>query len=91
MSRGEKLLERMRASKADWSPQELLQVYRWLGFTVTAGAKHDLVQHPDYPLLIATVSRSQVLAKGYIETLLQLEAKLRQARAAGEGKTSKVD
>jgi hypothetical protein len=82
VSRGEKLLEKMRASKADWSPRELLQVYRWLGFTVTEGSKHTTVQHPDFPVLLANVSRSRVLATGYIETVLELEKELRIAQTA---------
>lgn len=72
MARADRLLERMRASKADWSPKELLSVYRSRGFEVEEGAKHAKVQHPRFPWLITTVRRSDPLPTGYIETLLDL-------------------
>jgi hypothetical protein len=77
MSRsGERLLARMRASKADWSAKEVLTVYRSLGFTVTEGRRHTRVQHPRFPWLLGTIRRSDPLPTGYIETLLELEAAL---------------
>ena len=72
MSRGEKLLARMRASKADWSAEEVVRVYLWAGFEVEQGAKHIVVQHPIHPALITTVRRGNPLPTGYIETLLEL-------------------
>lgn len=62
----------MRASKADWSPDEVLAVYRSKGFTVAAGGKHWKVRHPVHPDLIATVKHSSPLPTGYIEQLLEL-------------------
>lgn len=72
MSRAERLLARMRASKADWSSDEVIAVYRWAGFDVLHGSKHDRVQHPEFPWLIGTVRRANPLPTGYIETLLEL-------------------
>jgi hypothetical protein len=84
VSKGEKLLARMRASKADWSVKELVTVYRALGFDVTEGSKHIRAQHPDFPVLIATIRRSDPLPTGYIETLLELETRMRGLREAKE-------
>jgi hypothetical protein len=54
----------MRASKADWSVDDALTVYRWAGFVVREGAKHIVVQHPDLPFLVATITRSSPLPTG---------------------------
>jgi hypothetical protein len=80
MSRGEKLLIRMQASKADWSVADALTVYRWAGFTVREGAKHVVVQHPEFPWLVATITRSSPLATGYIQALLELVARVEECR-----------
>jgi hypothetical protein len=80
VSRGEKLLIRMRASKADWSVGEALTVYRWAGFTVREGARHIVVQHPDFPWLAATITRSSPLPTGYIQALLELVARAEECR-----------
>jgi hypothetical protein len=80
VGRGEKLLVRMRASKADWSVDELLAVYRWAGFTVREGTKHIVVQHPDFPSLVATVTRSNPLPTGYIQALLDLVTRVEENR-----------
>ncbi len=68
----------MRASKADWSVEEVLTVYTWAGFIVVSGGKHFRVQHPRHPAMIATVRRSNPLPTGYIETLLELVDELRR-------------
>lgn len=78
MTRPDRLLVRMRASKADWSTDEVLAVYRSRGFLVSSGGKHWKVRHPTYPELIATVRRSDPLPTGYIETLLELVDELEE-------------
>ena len=78
--RGEKLLVRMRVSKAGWSVDEPLTVYRWAGFTVREGAKHVVVQHPDFPWLVATVTRASPLPTGYILALLELVSRVEEGR-----------
>ena len=70
----------MRASNADWSVNELLSVYRWAGFTVREGARHIVVQHPDFPWLVATVTRSNPLPTGYVQALLDLVSRVEEGR-----------
>ena len=70
----------MRVSKAGWSVEELLTVYRWAGFTVREGAEHVVVQHPDFPWLVATVTRASPLPTGYILALLELVSRVEEGR-----------
>jgi hypothetical protein len=70
----------MRASKADWSVDDALTVYRWAGFVVREGAKHIVVQHPDLPSLVATITRSSPLPTGSIQTLLDLVSRAEEGR-----------
>jgi len=80
MSRREKLLIRMRASKADWSVDEALIVYRWAGFAVREGGEHIVVQQLDFPWLVAVITRSSPLPTGYFQTLLKLVARAEECR-----------
>ncbi|GIK66997.1 MAG: hypothetical protein BroJett018_47910 [Chloroflexota bacterium] len=80
-TKGEKLLEKLRRSKAGWHAKELKELYESFGFTVVAGKSHDIVKHPDYPQLRYTLPRhAKELPKSYasetlkiIEILLELE------------------
>ncbi len=80
----ERLLERMRRSKAGWSFADLEKLYVGLGFEVREGGKHRLYIHPKYPELRATVTRSRSLAKGYVEHALQLATRLKEMEARHE-------
>lgn len=73
MSRGERLLARMRASKNGWTAEDVCRVYRQHGFEEDEGASHTLFIHPDYPQLRATVTRaSGTIATGYVQTAVKL-------------------
>ena len=85
MSKGEKLLMRMRASKAGWSPQDLDRLYRHYGFSVREGGKHCVYFHSKYPFLMATVKRHTQLGKGYIQDAINLIDKLKVLEGAGDG------
>ncbi len=67
-----KLLERMRRSKAGWKRRELDQLYESFGFIITHGSNHDIVKHPKYPQLRATLPRHTYLAKGYVEFAIKM-------------------
>ena len=77
----ERLLERMRRSKAGWTFTDLEKLYLGLGFTMREGGKHRLYIHPKFPELRATVTRSRSLAKGYIEHALHLAKRLKEMEA----------
>lgn len=78
-SSARKRLKAMRNSKAGWWPHELLSVYSGFGFTMRHGRGHDVVTHPDFPELRATVPRHpRELAKKYASTAVDLIDKLKQ-------------
>lgn len=81
MREAEKILARMRASKADWGCTDLERLYLGFGFEMEQGSRHTMFIHPRYPQLRATVGRHRSLAVGYvhhaistIDELLRLEA-----------------
>jgi hypothetical protein len=74
----EKLLERMRASKAGWGENDLETLYLAFGFQFREGNHHRVYFHPKYPYLYATVARHRSLAKGYVSTAVKLIDQLRQ-------------
>ena len=79
-SKAQKLLERMRQSKSDWKRTDLDQLYKGFGFIITHGGSHDIVRHPDFPSLRATLPRHNYLAKGYVEYAIKLIGKLSDLR-----------
>ena len=80
----ERLLQRMRRSKAGWSCVDLDRLYRGLGFEMREGGKHRVYIHPKFPELRATVTRSRSLAKGYIDHALDLADRLEEMGAEHE-------
>jgi hypothetical protein len=71
-SKAQKLLERMKQSKAGWKRQDLDKLYTGFGFVISHGGNHDIVKHPDFPHLRATLPRHTYLARGYIEFAIKL-------------------
>ena len=82
MSKASKLLVRMKASNKDWGREDMETLYLGYGFKKKAGGKHDLYKHPDYPQLMATVGRHNVLATGYVDTAIELIRQLEEFEAA---------
>jgi hypothetical protein len=80
----EKLLARMRASKAGWGEKEVDSLLLGFGFRYREGGKHRLYYHPKYPQLFATVARHGHLAKGYISTAVRLVDRLKEMEARDE-------
>ena len=76
LSKAEKLLEQMRSSKSNWKRADLDTLYEGFGFVITHGGSHDIVKHPDFPELRATLPRHRVLAKGYVEFAVKLIGRL---------------
>jgi len=81
MSRVDRLLEKMRRSKAGWTFTDLERLYIGLGFEIREGGKHRIYVHPKFPQLRATVTRSRSLAKGYIDHALGLADRLLKMEA----------
>ncbi len=77
-----KLLARMRASKAGWSQADLESLYLGFGFRYREGKRHRLYFHPKHPELFATVARQSPLAKGYIIHAIRLIERLMQMEDA---------
>ena len=78
MSRAEKLLERMRNTKAGWGADDLNTLYVGYGFESREGGGHTIYIHSKYPELRATVARHGSLAVGYIQHAISLIEKLHE-------------
>ena len=79
MSRkAEKLLERMRQTKAGWKPNDLYSLYEGFGFIIKSGGSHDLVTHPDYPQLVTSLPRHKKLAKYVVGEAIKMVDRLKQ-------------
>ena len=79
-SKAEKILERMRGSKSDWTRADLDRLYEGFGFIIRHGGNHDIIVHPDFPELRATLPRHRALARGYVEYAVRLVDKLLELR-----------
>lgn len=80
MSDKDKLLERMRRSKAGWKFNDLDNLYTKFGFEKHEGSKHTMYIHPEFPELRATVARHKSLPAGYIQFAIKLIDRLRELR-----------
>lgn len=78
MSSVERLLEKMRRSKAGWSCDDIHKLYVGLGFEVREGGKHRIYIHKRFPELRAAVTRSRSLPKSYIDHALHLAEQLEE-------------
>lgn len=65
-SSAEKLLERMRNSKAGWRRGDLDRLYLGFDFIIEHRKRHDIAKHRDYPTLRATLPRHNEIGKAYV-------------------------
>ncbi len=72
MTDAEKLLQRMKQSKAGWGQDDLDRLYRGFGFQVKEGHSHRIYFHSKHLGLRATVARHRKLPIGYIQTAIRL-------------------
>lgn len=84
-SKAEKLLEQMRNSKSNWKRADLDKLYEGFGFAISHGGNHDIVKHPKFPHLRATLPRHRELAKGYVEFAVKLIDRLLELQKESEG------
>jgi hypothetical protein len=68
----DRLLARMRASKAGWGWNDLNSLYTSFGFASREGGKHTVYVHEEHRDLRATVARHRSLPVGYIQTAIKL-------------------
>jgi hypothetical protein len=73
-----KLLERMRASKANWKRHDLVTLYNGFGFVIQSGSNHDLVSHPDFPQLVTSLPRHTKIAKYVVAQAVKMVDELRR-------------
>ncbi|RJP50815.1 MAG: hypothetical protein C4586_05240 [Anaerolineaceae bacterium] len=66
------LLEQMRKSKSNWKKEDIERLYREFGFIMRHGSNHDIVLHPEFPMLRATLARHKALPKGYVQFAVKL-------------------
>lgn len=85
MSKGDRLLEKMRRSKAGWKFNDLESLYIKFGFEKYEGSKHTMYIHPDFPELRATVTRHSSLAIGYIQFAIKLIDRLKELKEGKNG------
>lgn len=78
-----KLLERMRRSTANWTRRDLDTLYIGFGFNIRIGKKHDVVSHPEYPELRATLPKHSSIAKGYVTFAVKLIDQLQLRKQGG--------
>lgn len=84
-SKAEKTLEQMRNSKSNWKRADLDKLYEGFGFVISHGGSHDIVKHPNFPQLRATLPRHRELAKGYVEFAVKLIDRLLELQKEREG------
>jgi len=84
-SKAEKLLEQMRNSKSNWKRGDLDKLYEGFGFSISHGGSHDIIKHPKFPQLRATLPRHWELAKGYVEFAVKLIDQLLELQKGSEG------
>jgi len=91
MSRGEKLLDRMRTNPGGWTKDEIETVYNAHGFEKIEGGKHTKYKHPDLPGEFATVTRSSgQIATGYARRAIELIDKLRRQKEVAENESNET-
>ena len=89
--KGLKVLEQMRQSQANWSRRDLDNLYEHFGFVIRHGSRHDIVRHPQFPLLWATVPRHNEVAKAYIKEAIKLIEEYLALRGVDTSKEAEKD
>jgi len=77
------LLEQMRKSKSNWKREDIERIYKEFGFILRHGSNHDVVSHPEFPILRATLARHKALPKGYIQFAVKLIDRLLELQKEG--------
>ncbi|MEW6405090.1 MAG: hypothetical protein AB1649_25110 [Chloroflexota bacterium] len=78
------LLEQMRKSKSNWKKEDIERLYKEFGFILRHGGSHDVVTHPKFPKLRATLARHKALPKGYVQFAVKLIDQLLELQKEGD-------
>lgn len=91
MPKGDRLLQRMRATSSGWRASDLESVYVAHGFEKEEGERHTLYIHPTYPDLRATVTRaSGEIATLYARVAVRLIGELKRLEEADDASTART-
>jgi hypothetical protein len=71
-SSAEKLFEKAQNTQSGWKRQEIDRLYIGFGFTIRHGQNHDIVSHPNYPDLRATLPRQKIMKPVYVRQAVRL-------------------
>ena len=82
----EKLLQRMRATKAGWSNLDVHSLLSSFGFTYREATHGRLYSHPRYPQLVLNVAHRREIGKFYIAAAIRLINNLKELEAQNENK-----
>lgn len=84
-SKAEKLLQKMRVSKANCTLGDLYAIYSGFGFKIRNGKKHDKAKHPRYRWLQATLPRKhERIAVGYFDHAVKTIDELKRLESGGK-------
>jgi hypothetical protein len=81
VSAAEKILQRMRQTKAGWKPGDFAKLYSGFGFNGTEGKRHTKYRHPRYPDLWTMIPRSDPLSKAYADDAVKMIDRLAEREA----------
>ena len=87
MDDGEKLLSRMRTSRAGWSERDIEKLLTSFGFTFRQATHGRLYYHPSYPQLALNVAHRRELGKYYITASVKLIDDLKKLEIQHERKS----
>lgn len=85
-NKAEKLLQKMRVSKANCTLGDLYAIYRGFGFKIRIGKKHDKAKHPQYRWLQASLPRKHTtgIAPGYFDHAVKTIDELKRLESGGK-------
>lgn len=75
-AKSEKLLQRMRRSKANWKSRDLGDLLLGYGFQLRHGGNHDVFTHPELPGEQLVLPRRRTVMKVYVTKAIKLIDKL---------------
>ena len=84
MDEGEKLLARMRVSKAGWKPRDLERLYLAFDFEIYEGGNHRVYRHRRFRELRATVPRHSPIKNVYVAAATKLIDELKRLEVEHE-------
>ena len=79
-----KLLERMRRSQANWKRKDIETLYLGFEFEIRPGSNHDIVTHPKYRNLRATLPRHNKIATYIVKQAIKTIDRLLELEESGE-------